>query len=68
MGGKGRVLSVNVGGVRQFEYNERPAKSAIWKTPVSNRLNAQGVNLDGDDQVDREAHGARTKRSTHTQL
>jgi hypothetical protein len=27
--GVGRVLSVNVGGVREFEYNGRPAKSAI---------------------------------------
>jgi MOSC domain-containing protein YiiM len=61
MAGKGRVISVNVGGVRQFEYNQRPAKSAIWKSPVSNRINVRGVNLDGDDQADREVHGGPDK-------
>ena len=30
----GRILSVNVGGVRKFDYHGRPARSAIWKTPV----------------------------------
>ena len=54
---KGKILSVNVGGVRQFEYNGRPAKSAIWKSPVAGRVAARGVNLEGDDQADRKAHG-----------
>jgi len=61
MKSKGKVLSVNVGGIRQFEYNKRPAESAIWKSPVSNRIRARGVNLDGDDQADREAHGGPDK-------
>ena len=49
----GRVLSVNVGTARSFEYNGHPAKSAIWKSPVAGRIAARGVNLDGDDQADR---------------
>ena len=53
----GRVLSVNVGRPRQFDYNGRPARSAIWKSPVAGRVRARGVNLDGDDQADRRAHG-----------
>ena len=53
----GKVLSVNVGGVRDFEYNGRPARSAIWKSPVEGRIAARGVNLEGDDQADRKAHG-----------
>ena len=57
----GRVLSVNVGGVRHFEYNGRPAKSAIWKSPVAGRIAARGVNLAGDDQADRDAHGGPDK-------
>jgi len=57
----GRVLSVNVGTVREFEYNGRPAKSAIWKSPAAGRIAAQGVNLDGDDQADRRAHGGPDK-------
>jgi MOSC domain-containing protein YiiM len=57
----GRVLSINVGQVREFEFNGRPAKSAIWKAPVAGRIAARGVNLEGDDQADREAHGGPDK-------
>src|SRR6516162_1729554 len=56
-----RVLSVNVGSVREFEYNGRPAKSAIWKSPVVGRIAARGINLDGDEQADRKAHGGPDK-------
>jgi len=55
------VLSVNVGSVRHFEYNGRPAKSGIWKSPVAGRIAARGVNLAGDDQADRKAHGGPDK-------
>ena len=58
---RGTVLSVNVGGVRQFEYHGRPAVSAIWKSPVVGRVAARGVNLEGDDQADRDAHGGPDK-------
>ena len=57
----GKVLSVNVGKAREFDYNGRPARSAIWKSPVSGRIVARGVNLDGDDQADRKAHGGPDK-------
>lgn len=53
----GRVLSVNVGAAREFEYGGREARSAIWKSPVAGRIAARGVNLAGDDQADRKAHG-----------
>ena len=55
------VLSVNVGRAREFDYNGRPAKSAIWKSPVTGRIVARGVNLEGDDQADRKAHGGPDK-------
>ncbi len=57
----GTVLSVNVGRVREFEYNGRPARSGIWKSPVAGRIAARGVNLDGDDQADRKVHGGPDK-------
>jgi MOSC domain-containing protein YiiM len=57
----GKVLSVNVGTVREFEYGGRPAKSAIWKAPAVGRIAARGVNLAGDDQADRQAHGGPDK-------
>ena len=56
-----KVLSVNVGSPREFEYNGRLVRSAIWKSPVSGRIAVRGVNLDGDDQADREAHGGPDK-------
>ena len=56
-----KVLSVNVGRAREFDFNGRPAKSAIWKSPVAGRIAARGVNLEGDDQADRKAHGGPDK-------
>jgi MOSC domain-containing protein YiiM len=58
---EGRVLSVNVGTARDFEFNGRHVKSAIWKSPVVGRVAARGVNLEGDDQADRNAHGGPDK-------
>src|SRR5258708_26984307 len=57
----GRVLSVNVGSVREFEYGDRLARSAIWKSPAVGRVAVRGVNLAGDDQADRKAHGGPDK-------
>jgi len=53
----GKVLSVNVGSVREFENSSHSAKSAIWKSPAIGRITARGVNLAGDDQ----AHGGPDK-------
>ena len=61
MSNRGSVLSVNVGGIRRFDYRGRSAMSAIWKSPVEGRLAARGVNLEGDDQADRKAHGGPDK-------
>jgi MOSC domain-containing protein YiiM len=58
---EGKVLSVNIGSVREFEFKGRPAKSAIWKSPAGGRIAARGVNLEGDDQADRKAHGGPDK-------
>ena len=56
-----RVLSLAVGRSREFDYHGRPAQSAIWKSPVSGRVAVRGVNFDGDDQADRQAHGGPDK-------
>lgn len=58
---EGRVLSVNVGMPRTFDFDGRQARSAIWKSPVAGRVAVRGVNLDGDDQADRKAHGGAAK-------
>ncbi len=57
----GKLLSVNVGGARQFDYNGRAVRSAIWKFPVAGRVRVSGVNLDADAQADRKAHGGPDK-------
>jgi MOSC domain-containing protein YiiM len=57
----GRVLSINVGRGREFDYNALRAKSAIWKAPVVGVVAARGVNLEGDEQSDRKTHGGPDK-------
>lgn len=57
----GRVVSVNVGGVRTVEHRGRAAATGIWKVPVAGRVAARGVNLQGDDQADRRVHGGADK-------
>lgn len=56
-----RVLAVSVGRPRRFDFHGHPAESAIWKSPVSGRVAVRGVNLEGDDQADRQAHGGPDK-------
>lgn len=53
----GVVRSVNVSSVRTIEINGEPVPTGIMKVPVEGRLAARGVNLAGDDQADRSAHG-----------
>lgn len=55
------LLSVNVGAIREFDFEGKAAVSAIWKSPVAGRVAARGVNLAGDDQADRVAHGGPDK-------
>lgn len=56
-----RVLSVNVGRPREFVLEGKQASSSIWKSPVEGSVRARGVNLEGDDQADREVHGGPDK-------
>ena len=58
---RGTVLTVSVGGIRKFDHRGNAAESAIWKSPVEGRVAARGVNLEGDDQADRKAHGGPDK-------
>ncbi len=60
-GEEGTLISVNVGLRREFEHAGRPAASAIWKSPVTGRVRARGVNLEGDEQADRRVHGGPDK-------
>jgi MOSC domain-containing protein YiiM len=55
------VVSVNVGRARTVPRGEGTVETAIWKHPVAGPVAARGVNLDGDEQVDRTFHGGPDK-------
>lgn len=57
----GRVVSVNVGAVREVEWRGELIRTAIWKHPVTGRIPLRGVNFAGDDQADRRVHGGTDK-------
>ena len=53
----GRLLSVNVGVARDVAWEGRTVRTAIWKEPVAEPTMVRRLNVDGDDQADRRAHG-----------
>ena len=53
----GVVESVNVGTPREVGWRGQTIRTAIWKAPVAGRVRVRGVNVDGDEQANREAHG-----------
>ncbi|MFZ0974096.1 MAG: MOSC and FAD-binding oxidoreductase domain-containing protein [Solirubrobacteraceae bacterium] len=53
----GRLLSVNVGGPREVQWDGKTVRTAIWKEPVDGPRMVRHINIDGDDQADRLAHG-----------
>jgi len=52
-----RLLSVNVGGPREVQWQGKTVRTAIWKDPVEGPRMVRQINIDGDDQADRLAHG-----------
>ena len=51
------LLSVNVGGPREVAWEGKTVRSAIWKESVEGPQMVRRINIDGDDQADRVAHG-----------
>jgi MOSC domain-containing protein YiiM len=52
-----KLLSVNVGLPREIAWQGKVVRTAIWKRPVSGRVFARRLNLDGDGQADTQGHG-----------
>jgi len=52
-----RLLSVNVGTPRQVQWHGRQVTTAIFKHPVAGPRFAGRINVEGDGQADRVAHG-----------
>jgi ferredoxin-NADP reductase/MOSC domain-containing protein YiiM/ferredoxin len=53
----GCLVSLNVGGPREIQWEGKTVRTAIWKDPVDGPRMARRINIDGDDQGDRLAHG-----------
>ena len=58
---KAKLISVNVGLPREFEWKGRIVSTGINKEPVGGRLMMRTLNLDGDGQADLTVHGGPTK-------
>ncbi len=56
-----RVVSVNVGAIREIEWRGGIVSTGIWKHSVEGPVLVRGVNLAGDDQADRSVHGGTDK-------
>jgi len=56
-----RVLSVNIGSVREVAWQGQVVHTGIYKDPVDGRVALRGVNFAGDDQGDRRVHGGPDK-------
>ncbi|HEY4289594.1 MAG TPA: MOSC and FAD-binding oxidoreductase domain-containing protein [Puia sp.] len=52
-----KVLSVNICLPREIEFKGQKVRTSIFKVPVSGRIMARRMHLDGDDQADLVAHG-----------
>ena len=57
----GRLISVNVGLPRDVEWYLRRVTTGIFKEPVSGRVIARRLGLDGDKQADLTVHGGPEK-------
>ena len=51
------LVSVNVGLPRDIEWQGKTVHTAIWKRPITGRVMARRLNLDGDGQGDLAGHG-----------
>ena len=52
-----KLLSINVGLPREIAWQGKVVRTAIWKRPVTGRVFARRLNLDGDGQADLQGHG-----------
>jgi MOSC domain-containing protein YiiM len=56
-----RIVSISVGLPREVQWHGKTVTTSIFKTPVSGRVAAKRLNLDGDQQSDLTVHGGADK-------
>jgi len=59
-----RLLSVNVGLLRDIAWQGRTVHTAVWKAPVQGRRIVRRLNIDGDGQGDLAGMAASTGPSS----
>ena len=52
-----KLLSVNVGLPREFQWKGKAIRTSIFKDPVAGRIGLTKLNLEGDQQSDLSVHG-----------
>ncbi len=52
-----KVISVNIGVPRKIQINGQEVDTSIFKSPVSGKVRVGKLNLEGDVQADKAAHG-----------
>ena len=55
------VVSVNVGLPRDVQWQGKVVYTAVWKKPISGRVMARRLNIDGDGQGDLGGHGGENR-------
>ncbi|MGO9516867.1 MAG: MOSC domain-containing protein [Candidatus Korobacteraceae bacterium] len=56
-----KVISVNVGKPREYEWRGQRVRTAIFKSPVEGPVVVRTLNLEGDGQADLTVHGGLDK-------
>jgi len=64
----GVIVSVNVGLPQDVAWQGRTVRTGIWKKPVTGRILARRLNLDGDGQGDLAGHGGEQRAMMVYQL
>jgi ferredoxin-NADP reductase/MOSC domain-containing protein YiiM/ferredoxin len=64
----GVIVSVNVGLPQDVAWQGRTVRTAVWKAPVTGRIVARRLNLDGDGQGDLRGHGGEQRALLAYQL
>ena len=52
-----QLLSVSASQVKEVIYQGKTVRTGIFKDPVPERVMVRRLNIDGDDQADRNVHG-----------
>lgn len=56
-----KLLSINIGKIREIDYQDRRVTTGIYKEPIQGSVQLSVLGVEGDVQVDRENHGGPDK-------